>query len=64
MFVAISAFSNPEAFNLGSVGNIKLGSLIVSIGAAVGAITFSGSVCVLKITGNNVGSPITFKGRL
>ena len=45
VFVAISAFLNPQAFNLGTVGNIKLGSLIeMSIGAAVGAITFSGSV--------------------
>ena len=43
VFVAISAFLNPEAFNLGNVGNIKLASLIeMSIGAAVGAITFSG----------------------
>ena len=39
VFVAIAAFLNPEAFNLGSPGNIKLGSLIeMSIGAAVGAI--------------------------
>ena len=28
VFVAISAFLNPEAFNLGSIGNIKLASLI------------------------------------
>ena len=39
VFVAISAFLNPEAFKLGTPGNIKLGSLIeMSIGAAVGAI--------------------------
>ena len=45
VFVAISAFLNPSAFNLGTVGNIKLASLIeMSIKAAVGAITFSGSV--------------------
>ena len=56
VFVAISAFLNPEAFNLGSSGNIKLGSLIeMSIGAAVGAITFLGfSYCFLKITRNYV----------
>ena len=36
---------NPAAFNLGNVGDIKLASLIeMSIGAAVGAITFSGSI--------------------
>ena len=46
VFVAIAAFLNPAAFNLGSVGDIKLASLIeMSIGAAVGAITFSGSIC-------------------
>ena len=28
VFVAISAFLRPEAFNLGSIGNIKLASLI------------------------------------
>jgi NAD(P) transhydrogenase subunit beta len=39
VFVAISAFLNPQAFNLGSIDNIKLASLIeMSIGAAVGAI--------------------------
>ena len=65
VFVAISAFLNPEAFNLGISGNIKLGSLIeMSIGAAVGAITFSGSVIAfLKLQGIMSGSPITFKGQ-
>ena len=65
VFVAIAAFLNPEAFNLGSPGNIKLGSLIeMSIGAAVGAITFSGSVIAfLKLQGMMSGSPITFKGQ-
>ena len=39
VFVAISAFINPAAFNLGTPGNIKLASLIeMAIGAAVGAI--------------------------
>ena len=65
VFVAIAAFLNPEAFNLGKTGNIKLGSLIeMSIGAAVGAITFSGSVIAfLKLQGIMSGSPITFKGQ-
>ena len=65
VFVAISAFLNPEAFNLGSPGNIKLGSLIeMSIGAVVGAITFSGSIIAfLKLRGIMSGSPITFKGQ-
>ena len=65
VFVAISAFINPEAFNLGRPGNIKLASLIeMSIGAAVGAITFSGSVIAfLKLQGFMSGAPITFKGQ-
>ena len=65
VFVAISAFLNPEAFNLGSPGDIKLASLIeMSIGAAVGAITFSGSIIAfLKLQGIMSGSPITFKGQ-
>ena len=65
VLVAISAFLNPEAFNLGSQGNIKLGSLVeMSIGAAVGAITFSGSIIAfLKLQGIMSGSPITFRGQ-
>ncbi len=65
VFVAIAAFLNPDAFNLGLVGNIKLASLIeMSIGAAVGAITFSGSIIAfLKLRGIMSGSPITFSGQ-
>ena len=65
VFVAISAFINPEAFNLGLPGKIKLASLIeMSIGAAVGAITFSGSIIAfLKLQGIMSGAPITFRGQ-
>ncbi len=65
VFVAISAFLNPEAFNLGTSRNIKLASLIeMSIGAAVGAITFSGSIIAfLKLRGIMSGAPITFPGQ-
>ncbi|MDC0369846.1 NAD(P)(+) transhydrogenase (Re/Si-specific) subunit beta [Pelagibacteraceae bacterium] len=65
VFVAIAAFLNPQAFNLGSIGNIKLASLVeMSIGAAVGAITFSGSIIAfLKLRGIMSGSPITFTGQ-
>ncbi len=65
VFVAISAFLNPDAFNLGTIGNIKLASLIeMSIGAAVGAITFSGSIIAfLKLRGIMSGAPITFPGQ-
>ena len=65
VFVAISAFLNPEVFNLGSPGNIKIASLIeMSLGAAIGAITFSGSIIAfLKLRGIMSGSPITFIGQ-
>ena len=65
VFVAISAFLKPEAFNLGVTGNIKLASLIeMSLGAAIGAITFSGSIIAfLKLRGIMSGAPITFKGQ-
>ena len=62
VFVAISAFLNPEVFNLGYPGNIKIASLIeMSLGAAIGAITFTGSIIAfLKLRGIMSGSPITF----
>ena len=65
VFVAISAFLKPEVFNLGTNGNIKFSSLIeMSIGASIGAITFSGSVIAfLKLQGIMSGAPITFKGQ-
>ena len=65
VFVAIAAFLNPSSFNLGTVGNIKLASLIeMSIGASVGAITFSGSIIAfLKLRGIMSGAPITFSGQ-
>ena len=65
VFVAISAFLKPEVFNLGIPGNIKLASLIeMSLGAAIGAITFSGSIIAfLKLRGIMSGAPITFTGQ-
>ena len=65
VFVAISAFLNPEIFNLGYPGNIKIASLIeMSLGAAIGAITFTGSIIAfLKLRGIMSGAPITFKGQ-
>ncbi len=62
VFVAISAFLNPEVFNLGMPGNIKIASLIeMSLGASIGAITFTGSIIAfLKLRGIMSGNPITF----
>ncbi len=65
VFVAISAFLNPEIFKLGSPGNIKIASLIeMSLGASIGAITFTGSIIAfLKLRGIMSGAPITFTGQ-
>jgi len=65
VFVAISAFLNPEVFNLGSSENIKIASLIeMSLGASIGAITFTGSIIAfLKLREIMSGSPIIFKGQ-
>ena len=65
VFVAISAFLNPEVFNLGLIGNIKIASLIeMSLGASIGAITFTGSIIAfLKLRGIMSGNPITFSGQ-
>ena len=65
VFVAISAFLNPEVFNLGTTGNIKIASLIeMSLGASIGAITFTGSIIAfLKLRGIMSGNPITFIGQ-
>ena len=65
VFVAISAFLNPEIFNLGYPGDIKIASLVeMSLGAAIGAITFTGSIIAfLKLRGIMSGSPITFVGQ-
>ncbi len=65
VFVAISAFLKPEIFNLGYSGNIKIASLIeMSLGAAIGAITFTGSIIAFfKLRGIMSGSPITFFGQ-
>ena len=65
VFVAISAFLNPEVFNLGYPGNIKIASLIeMSLGASIGAITFTGSIIAfLKLRGIMSGNPIIFIGQ-
>ena len=45
VFVAASAFLAPETYGIGTVEDIKTGSLIeMSIGVAIGAVTFTGSI--------------------
>jgi NAD(P) transhydrogenase subunit beta len=65
VFVAAAAFFAPDAYNIGTVGNIHAGSLIeMSLGTAIGAITFSGSIIAFaKLQGIMSGSPITFPGQ-
>jgi len=65
VLVGVVAFNNPSSFGIGGVGNIKTLSLIeMSLGVAIGAITFSGScVAFLKLQGLMSGSPIVFKGQ-
>ncbi len=65
VFVALAAFYDPVAFKIGEPNNIKTLSLIeMSIGAVIGAITFSGSVIAFgKLQGTMSGAPIVFKGQ-
>ncbi len=65
VLVACAAFFSPEAFGIGSPGNIAGYSLVeLSLGAAIGAITFTGSVIAfLKLNGNMSGAPIILPAR-
>jgi len=65
VFVAAAAFFAPEAYGIGVLGNIQAASLIeMSLGTAIGAITFSGSLIAFgKLQGLLGGSPLVFKGQ-
>ena len=66
VLVAAAAFLNPGAFGiLGLDGDILTVSRIeMMLGAAIGAITFSGSVIAFaKLNGNMSGAPILLPGR-
>ncbi len=65
VFVAAAALYNPAAYGIGSVGGITAVSLIeMSLGTAIGAVTFSGSVIAfVKLQGIMSGAPIMFKGQ-
>jgi H+-translocating NAD(P) transhydrogenase subunit beta len=65
VLVAAGALYAPSAFGIGSAGNIHGSSLVeMSLGTAIGAITFTGSVIAfLKLSGRMSGAPITLPGR-
>ena len=65
VLVAAGALYAPQAFGIGSVGNIHGASLVeMSLGAAIGAITFTGSVIAfLKLDGRMSGAPIMLPAR-
>ncbi len=65
VFVAAAALNAPEAFGIGVPGAIHTQSLIeMSLGLAIGAITFSGSlIAFAKLQALMKGAPITFPGQ-
>jgi H+-translocating NAD(P) transhydrogenase subunit beta len=65
VLVAAGALYAPSAFDIGTVGAIHTQSLIeMSIGVAIGAITFTGSVIAfLKLSGRMSGAPILLPAR-
>jgi|TARA_B100000378_G_scaffold71489_1_gene54740 NAD(P) transhydrogenase subunit beta len=65
VLVAAAALYAPLGFGIGVVGDIHLVSLIeLSVGSAIGALTFTGSVIAFaKLNGNMSGSPIILPAR-
>ena len=62
VLVAAAALYAPEAYGIGTLGAIKTASRIeMSLGAVIGAITFTGSVIAFaKLQALMTGAPITF----
>jgi len=65
VFVAAAALYAPDAFGIGDPGHIHGASLVeMSIGLAIGALTFTGSVIAfLKLDGRMSGAPILLPSR-
>jgi H+-translocating NAD(P) transhydrogenase subunit beta len=65
VFVAAAALNAPEAFGIGTLGHVHTESLVeMSVGLAIGAITFSGSlIAFAKLQALMSGAPITFPGQ-
>ncbi|MEE8280462.1 MAG: NAD(P)(+) transhydrogenase (Re/Si-specific) subunit beta, partial [Alphaproteobacteria bacterium] len=65
VLVAAAALYTPQAYGIGTVGAIKTASLIeMSLGTAIGAVTFTGSVVAFaKLQGLVTGKPLVFPGQ-
>jgi NAD(P) transhydrogenase subunit beta len=65
VLVAAAALYAPEAFGIGEIGTIHAQALVeMSLGVAIGAITFTGSVIAFaKLNGNMSGAPILLPHR-
>src|SRR5471030_594798 len=65
VLVAAGALYAPSAFDIGAAGHIHGASLVeMSLGVAIGAITFTGSVIAfLKLSGRMSGAPIILPAR-
>ncbi len=65
VFVAAAAFYAPDAFGIVEEGLIKpLSRIEMSLGAAIGALTFTGSIIAfLKLDGRMSGAPIMLPAR-
>jgi len=65
VLVAMAALWSPENFGIGTGGEIHFGSLLeMSLGAIIGAITFTGSIVAFaKLQGLVSGSPMRFKSQ-
>ncbi len=65
VLVAGAALYSPSAYGIGGEGAIRMQSLIeMSLGVAIGAITFAGSlIAFAKLNGNMSGAPIMLPAR-
>ena len=65
VLVAAAALNTPQAYGIGTAGSLGVASLIeMSLGSAIGAVTFSGSVVAfVKLQGLVSGRPVVFPGQ-
>src|SRR6202012_5709570 len=65
VLTAAAALYSPQAFGIGAIDAIRTQSLIeMSLGVAIGAITFAGSlIAFAKLNGNMSGAPIILPAR-